>query len=318
VAKTKKSKPSSVSLLPAVKTLLRVCFAGAIVGGAAYGYHRLCNQVEFNLAVPSKPPRIILKNQPPWMNDELADQIVRSIAPKIPRSAMDHELLKEVADKLAQNPWVKSVQQVRRAFTDSVGDTIEIACQYRAPVALVSTGKSDGNPREYLLVDGDGVRLPPTFPIAKSPNGRLAPPQIMFAENHSINLRVIDGVGAAPPTEGKLWTGDDLQAGLDLAKLLYGKPFAQDIYRIDVSNYKRRWPERGIVEIVLLTKDNTRILWGEPVRSTFFSEKPPQEKLDRLSAIVKQYGRVDANHSWIDIRLDKVLYPEGENLVQGN
>ena len=48
-------------------------------------------------------------------------------------------------------------------------------------------------------------------------------------------------------------------------------------------------------------------------------EKSPAEKLQRLANLHQRFGRVDGGYSWLDIRLDKVLYPQGESpLVQGN
>lgn len=302
-------------MIPSLKALLRLGIVAGVLGGGAWGYHALCLQVENKLAVSARPPAILMKNRPIWMNDELADQIVRSIAPTKPRSATDHELLHEIADRLTLNPWIKKVRQVRRSFTDSVGDTVEITCEYRTPAALVCVGKAS-DPKEFILVDGDGVRLPIRFPASRGPDGKVVLPQVLFADGHT-NLRIIDGVGAAAPKDGQLWQGEDLQAGLDLAKLLYGKPYTEDIYRIDVSNYHRRWPEKGSAEITLVTKYGTEIRWGEPVRMTFHAEVLPERKLERLAEILQRYSRIDANHSWIDIRLDQVTYPVDDKLVAG-
>jgi hypothetical protein len=54
------------------------------------------------------------------------------------------------------------------------------------------------------------------------------------------------------------------------------------------------------------------------VRLPFHSEISPAAKLETLSRVYQQYGRIDANHSWLDIRLDKVTHPAEERVVQNN
>jgi hypothetical protein len=44
----------------------------------------------------------------------------------------------------------------------------------------------------------------------------------------------------------------------------------------------------------------------------FLVEASPQQKLDYMAQIVKQFGRVDAKHSWVDLRFDWVMYPSSE------
>ena len=62
-------------------------------------------------------------------------------------------LLVAAAGKLQANPWVRDVHFVRRVFGERPGDTLEIDCEFRAPIALVQWGDY------YWLVDGDGMTL---------------------------------------------------------------------------------------------------------------------------------------------------------------
>ncbi len=49
----------------------------------------------------------------------------------------------------------------------------------------------------------------------------------------------------------------------------------------------------------------------------FHAELSPADKINRLVRLQQQFHRVDGGHSWIDIRLDSILYPAEENpLVQ--
>ena len=108
---------------------------------------------------------------------------------------------------LKANPWIREVKQVRRAYRDQPGDTLEVDCEYRAPVALVKW-------QDYFwLVDGDGVKLPEVFSAADVP-------RILKGQDKQVNIRVIEGVSHAPPETGAKWAGEDLHAGLELVKLL--------------------------------------------------------------------------------------------------
>jgi len=56
---------------------------------------------------------------------------------------------------------------------------------------------------------------------------------------------------------------------------------------------------------------DTIIKWGRPINggNDFFVEIPTQRKLDVLKQIYEQFGRIDANQQWVDIRLDNPTYP---------
>jgi hypothetical protein len=304
VAKPKQKKTGESRPFP-VKTVLVAAALTGTLGGLSYGYYRLRHHVQDRLAYPGLPPRIAMKNQPVWMSDALAEQIALAVRPKVARSAMDDRLLRDVHDVLAANPWVKKVKQVRRAYGHAAGDTLEIDAEYRAPVALVQTTK------EFILVDGEGTKLPERFPAGQ-------PPRIVYGDDGRLNLRIIEGVGAAAPfQDGHVWSGEDLQAGLDLVKLLFNQPYAEEIQRVNVANFKGRKNPRE-AQLVLVTKYRTEIRWGEPVRLPFHSEISPAAKLETLSRVHQQYGRIDANHSWLDIRLDKVTHPAEERVVKND
>ena len=114
-----------------------------------------------------------------------------------------------------------------------------------------------------------------------------------------------------PYLDGQKWSGDDLAAGLDLVKLLYGRSCTDEIYKVNVSNFKGRKNPRE-PQLTLITKYNSIIYWGEPSRQSFYVELHPTEKLERLALFKERYGRVDCGYSWVDIRMDKPLNPEPE------
>ncbi|MEO6434885.1 MAG: hypothetical protein ABIP55_03870, partial [Tepidisphaeraceae bacterium] len=196
------------------------------------------------------------------------------------------------------NPWIREVTQVRRAYDKSPGDTLEVDCEYRAPVALVRWKDY------YWLVDGDGVKLPEAFSAADVP-------RIVKGANGKMNIRIVEGVRQAPPESGIKWAGEDLHAGMELVKLLFGHDYTEEILKVDVSNVARKQDVKAS-QIVLVTRHDTQIRWGQPVTpraDEFFVEVTPAQKLAYLQTIYKDKGRVDGNFAWVDIRFDTPTVP---------
>lgn len=242
-------------------------------------------------------PTVVFVNRPAWMTDLVAHNLAESFRPEKPSSVFERQTLVDVNARLKANPWVSKVRSVRRAFGESAGDRIEVDCDFRTPVALVYDNDS-----RYWFVDEKGVKLPEWFDAEQLG-------QILFAGG-KVNLRIIEGIrNPAPVQPGKLWTGDDLLAGIDLARLLQGLAYAEEILRINVSNYGGRIDPRE-AQIVLMTRHGSEIRWGTAIkRSDRIVEVAVERKLEVMKQIVAKFGRVDAGQPWIDIRFETVTYP---------
>jgi len=268
----------------------------ALVGGLAAMTRVTRNYVDAKVDKQTAPPTVVFKDRPAWMSDVLYAQITATIQPTKARSTFDHQLLVETVDKLRNNPWVSVVREVRRGFTKTAGDTLEVDADFRTPAALVRWGEY------YSLVDNKGVKLPEQYP-------RDMASRIVHGNDGRVNIRVIEGVFNPPPDPGKLWRGEDLQAGLQMVKLLFEEPFAQDILKINVENVNRRISAKD-PQIVLKTRYGTEVRWGRPLNaSDFFMEVSAEQKITSLRQIYNQYGRIDAKQPWLDLRFDKITYP---------
>jgi len=308
MGRTKKAKPIKVKMDPERARRVRlICLhallALVLIGGGGAGYFYADNYVEEKVAFTSQPLIIVLKNRPPWMNDFLVEQIASIARPIGAHSAFDHKLLVDTVEMLSRNPWVRQVRYVRRAYTHRPGDTLEIDCEYRAPVALVKWGPF------YWLVDENGVRLSERFTEQDVPN-------IQFGPDGKTRIRVIEGVGnSVPHVAGDQWKGADLAAGLKMVKYLFDLPYTEQILRVDVSNFGGRVDPKN-PQIVLGTAFNTQIGWGRPPADDdvdSFIEVSTARKLKYLQLAFKEFGRVDGKHKWLDIRFDKVTYPSEED-----
>jgi hypothetical protein len=276
-----------------------IFFMGALALATYFARDYVARKVAF----PSDPPRVVLMNRPAWMSDLLAEEIVRTAKPAGAHSAFDHQMLVDIDRILRASPWIRDVRQIRRTYQDHPGDTIEIDCDYRAPVALVQAGQS------FWLVDGEGVKLPSQFSTSQLD-------RVVRGADRKVNIRIITGVTHIPVAPGKKWPGDDLQAGLDMVKLLYGLPYAEEIVTVDVSNFGGRLKAKE-AHLTLGTTHDTFIKWGRAINSgnDFFVEIPTQRKLEVLKQIRDQFGRIDAHQPWVDIRFDNPTYP---SMAAGN
>ncbi|HEV7300025.1 MAG TPA: hypothetical protein VGN72_11720 [Tepidisphaeraceae bacterium] len=289
--------PREPMLSPAARRrVIHALAAFIVIVAAGSGLYVLKRHVSRDLTYVIDPPRVVLKNRPVWMGDYLATQIVRSVRPTGGHSAADKQVLEDTYAALQRNPWVHQVHQVRRVYGEQPGDTIEIDCDFRAPIALVKWGIY------YWLVDGNGVKLPEQY------TADLVP-KIVLDQNKRPAIRIIEGVKLPPPETGNPWHGDDLHAALDMIKLLYGRPFADDIVKVDVTNIAGRVDGRE-AQVVLVTKWDTQVRWGRPVNAKdFIIEAPVARKLQGLQDVYAQYKRVDAGKPWIDVRFDKITHP---------
>ena len=303
---TRKPKPIKVKkpMDPETRRKLRKLFAHVsavvmVVVSCAVGLSYMRRHVERNLTHPAKPPTVVLKNRPVWMTDLLASRITKLAQPLVAHSSFDRQMLADTYDVLKANPWIRNIRSVRRAYGQKPGDTLEIDCDYRAPIALVHWGEY------YWLVDDEGVKLPEQFLPAQVP-------RIVVGQNRKMNIRIVEGVKQPPPESGKTWTGTDLAAALEMVKLLYGLPYAEEVVKVDVHNFAGRRDDRE-AQIVLITKYGSEIRWGQPVSAEdFFTEESPAVKLAYMKATFEEYKRVDGNHQWLDIRFGQPTYASTE------
>lgn len=273
-------------------------------GGLALATISAKAYVANDVDAPTGPLNIVFKHKPVWMTDFLAQQIAATI-PRQSSSDFDRGLLVSVVNALHQNPWVAAVKQVRRVYGQAPGDTLEINATFRAPIALVKWGDY------FWLVDGQGIKLPEQFVAAHVP-------KVVIGRDGKLNIRIIEGVEDPPPDPGLRWRGHDLAAGLAMVKLLYGRPWAEQIISVNVANYAGRVDPRQ-AQIVLRTKFGTEVRWGRPINATdFFAEVPVSQKLKEMAEVMTQYGRVDAGQPWIDLRFDRITYPKPTQVSAGS
>ena len=312
--KTDKPKWGPEQIALARKTLLVVAIALVTITLAIIGLHRVRQYVERTTALQTEPPTVVLANRPNWMSPLVYERICAAARPKKPHSALDPQALRDAVEVLKHDPrispWIKEIHHVKLLYEQKPGDTLEIDCEYRIPVALVhgqsTAPDSDDTLDRYYLVDADGVALPERY--APDELGK-----VVYGRNGRMNIRVIEGISTPPPTlPGKTWPGGDLRAGLEMVRALAGRTYTEEIMKVDMTNFQGRVSERE-ANIVLWTNHTppTQIRWGRPEsdKGSGIVEIPPADKMVYLEKVFQQFGRVDAGRPWIDIRFPHITYP---------
>lgn len=248
-----------------VKILFGVaCAAGAVVGWY-YGEEALEDYAAATMGDPVSTDDVLLADAPGWMSPEVRARVATAVAEQVSSNPLDGASLREAARALASEPWVARVERVQRLASGKV----EVRADYRQPMAVVEG--LDG----YHLVDDQGYKLPGLY--YRDQVGRLGLPLIV-------------GVQAAPPGRpGQQWPGDDLQAGLDLVKLLAGERFFNQIESFDVGTRDNR----GRLRLALRTRTGM-VLWGLPVGQESAVEQSAMTKVSWLRRVNAEKGSVDA------------------------
>ncbi|MEX2671564.1 MAG: hypothetical protein WD294_05570 [Phycisphaeraceae bacterium] len=223
-----------------------------------------------------------LVDTPAWMDERLVDHLRREIELMIDADPFDRDALKHAAEQLTHKPWIEHVQRVVRTGTGA----IEVHAVYRRPTALIQA--EDG----FHLVDRHGVRLPARYSSDQA---------------EATGLLVIKGVRQPPPLEGRLWLGDDVQAGLKLARLVRQADWSEDVVAVDVHNFAGRLSESS-PHIVLPTQYGGILRWGRALGQEQFYEPAAEIKLRHVERVRRQSpsGTICAGGRIVDVWSDTV------------
>lgn len=269
----------------------RTAALSLLVIGLFWGIAQLEGHVH---AFPRYDRRLALdwQNLPHWLqrpeNKHILQTLTRTADLRLDDHLLDEKLSERLGAALADPSvgWVKSVDRV----VMRPNGRIAVDCRFRRPAAWVRLGEF------CYLVDGDGIRLP----------GRYAPEQCGGG-----SLLFLTGVEAPPPGVGGPWPGADLTAGLKLASLVSQRPFSRQVQRIIVFNHDGR-EDRDRPHLELATdRPGSRIWWGRPPNEEYGTEINAGQKLALLDRLYQQWGRIDLNRAYVDVRTypDSVALP---------
>lgn len=244
---------------------------------------------------------------PVWMPPELMEIIRREITPA-KMSFNDEKLCPQVLALAQKNPWIRKIREIRKIRkNDRIGQVI-VSVEFRRPFVRVSH-----NHMNYF-VDEDGVRLPTQqVPQWKA----IVDGQVYYyldAEDVPVAVRpllerfmIICGAEAPAPEVGKQWPGEDIQAGLKLAKLVNTRTYARQISVIDIRNYRERITDSEPSLRMFAQIDNGRptdIRFGRfmhPEGGDWYVT--PEQRMEYLdSYVIDHGGRLAGINDFIELR----------------
>lgn len=255
--------------------LVALLAVGGLGAGMTIGVDRL--DYEARLVLVEQPLEVELNHPvnkdgvewlPPDEYAALVEQTRRALERVDP---FDCRALKQASESLTESGWFRAAPKVRRTGAHGV----RIDAEWRLPAAVV---RSNGRDR---LISWNAMPMPMEFPIGAS------------------GAVTILGAGLAPADPGTMfirpWPGDDVTAALKLLRLLQGEEYLQHIAALDVSGLSRNGP------MVLITREETRVVWGGEPGAFRPGEVSDEVKLQRLRDVYRKYGRIDAGGEVLEI-----------------
>jgi hypothetical protein len=246
------------------------------------------------------PGRIELSATPSWARPELARHIkedieieMRAELAALPASdSFDADLLAQVHAALSRCAWVRRVESVSRRFPadgESQSELVPVL-EIRSPALCVAT------PDAWILVDGDGVRLP--LSVKNGPTGKADFENLCAGLMKP--LRVVEGVTSTPPAPGKKWVSEEIVAAISMEHVL--RDCAMDavlpITRIFLVGVPEHADSKGRVRyapgggIVLLPDDQvmpqTKLVWGRPPAHAGTAELSVNDKLAEIKRLLQE------------------------------
>ena len=256
-----------------------------VLAAAAYGLNRLEPYVR---RINTAPMAIEWASVPSWLHEENWKHVLPELETHVALHPMtdpyDGRVSPYVAERLAESPWIARVWRI----STQMDGRVKVHAGFRKPFAMVARSGI------AYLVDDVGVRLPQQW--ASSAVNRAG-------------WLVIEGVAAPTPKPGERWDGEDLAAGLKLARFLYRAeaaaqlPFRDSIRAIDVGNFRgRKSPRAGWLQLVTINPQGY-INWGLPPGEEYGIEAQAEEKLANLCGLYASRGRLPAKEP-IDVRAE--------------
>ncbi len=226
--------------------------------------------------------KVELEDPPRWASHDLIRQVCLSTKIRQDVDFSDPELVKTWNANLAQNPWVKKINSLRKRYDG----LLKIDCELRQPIAYILV-----NPKLCYYVDVEGMVLP-AVPL----EGWM----------HLVRLQ-----GDTPKTiqPGMSFTSKPLLAGIEvlteIRKTDEQMPREDQLWSelkvMDVSNFEERIA-KGESQLVIYTTDDTEIRWGAAKnRERPYFEAPLVTKLIHLYRSHKRYNTLN-RYEFVDLR----------------
>jgi hypothetical protein len=251
---------------------------------------------------------IKLLNIPPWIHSRVSDEVLDQMSLEGSVSLLDDRLAERIAKSFSLHPWIKRVIRVEKRFPAQV--LVEV--EFRRPVCMVEvplTGDELADPEDPTFAPGD-VRTKAAgglYPVDEHgvllPTPDFSPAQARrYPRLSDIHTLPMGPVGAS-------WGDPRVAGAAEIAAVIVDDWERLRLHRIVPSEQPQSGGSSEDFTFEFVTRDGTRVLWGQRPSSTFPGEVSAAEKLRRLRDHLSQApaeGRPRTEPLEIDIR-----YPSG-------
>lgn len=208
-----------------------------------------------------------LPDAPTWLPRQMQEEIIalasRNLDPKA--SPLSVDPLTQVGTAMERSGWFDGRPVVRR----EPGGLVTITGQWRIPSAVI---RRDGKDH---LISWDGKPMP------------------VIWEEGQAQLPVLTGVAHPAPTAGSVpdyvsaWTGEDVQAGLELLRLIKNKPWMKQVASIDVSSFEKD------KTLAIKTVAGGQVNFGGRPNKPRLGEASTAAKIATIESILRKTGSID-------------------------
>lgn len=260
-----------------ITIFLVICLAAVAAG---MGVKRIRDHV---VALPEfRVKDMHISKAPAWApREDLEKQILKAL-PK-GSNMFDRNLPKKMHEACKDFYWIERIESIRKVYPS----ILELKMKLRTPAAYVLYR---GAP---YLVGLRGTQLENGY--YRKPSG-------------DPDMFKIKGLRDAPPGVGEKWVDyEALEAALAVVRDISSTDLCRrvGVTTVDVSNFKARRDNRES-HVDLITKNQTRILWGYSSAAPGHDALTSEEKLSNLAGALSQHGSLD------QFEYVKVCFVKGE------
>lgn len=282
-------RPGVDGLLAASSRVITGITVVVILGSWAFGRGALERHVA---SLNTKAPEVVFEwpvskgtagaDAKTWVPKPVQQDLTRVVKEHLTPSPFDQDALVRAADDLKSTGWFTKLDAVHR----EAGGKVRITGEWRGIAAVV---KKDG--RSHLVaMDGAILKLP----------ANTEPPERLFVISNPSSPAPLNDAGTT--AYGVPWLGNDVQSAIALLKLLIVRPeVSRQLAGVDLSEYARS------TKLVLVTDKGHRIVWGSPIGDLLPGEVGVERKVARLVQNLKDFGRIDADQSRVEIYTPVVM-----------
>jgi hypothetical protein len=251
------------------RPLLALLVVGGVFGGAwNWSWLHVRNRVYASESYWLALENVEITAPPPWIHTDIRVRVFADANLDRPRlSITEDDLVQRIRAAFLLHPWVADVVRVQKSHPARV----KVDLVYRRPVCMVE------HAGELVPVDGQAVVLPGEdfSPVEASSYPRLV------------------GIDAGPVgTIGTPWGDDRVLGGAEIAAALFESWEKLGLGQIACTSSSGT----GLHEVPtyeLVTRNRTRIPWGQAPSSDVSSDAPAKEKVARLEKYFAEHGTLD-------------------------